>query len=130
LRVDTSGKSFLVSSPVPVQTSPFAIRLRISKAGVVSRFALQGELVFGAGAKTLDSFASLDLRLKERAIILLEIDISRYWIGVVRPCAINEPLDRDDGGHVGHAGQSIAAVRRERAVRRQITHVIAVEMRG
>src|ERR1700722_1492181 len=80
------------------------------KAGIVGRFVLQGELVFGSGAKTLDSFASLDLRLKERAIVLLEIDISKHWIGVVRPGAVNEPLDRDDGGHVGNACKTVSAV--------------------
>ena len=100
-RVNTSGKSFLVCSLLPVQDLAVGNQVAYLKAGVVGRFVLQGELVFGAAAKTLDSFASLDLRMKERAIVLLEIDISRYGIGVVRPCAINEPLDRDDGGHVG-----------------------------
>ena len=88
-----------------------------------------GELVFGPGAKTLDSFACVALRLEKRAVVLLEIAVGRRWVGVVGPCAIDEPGDRDDGGYIGDTGEPICAVGRKRAVRREKADVIAVEMR-
>ena len=128
--VSRGGTIRATASPLPVHTSPFACRFRISNVGYAVRVAHQSDLVRSADREAFDTEPVGTLPRFEKAPVVGDGRIvQRLGVVVVRPAPVDHAANRHALGHVGDAGELIVAVGRWRRLGRDEPHVIRVEVR-